>query len=296
MLSILIPVYNYNITKLVFNLHKQASKDCVFEILVADDCSLEEWKSKNRIINDLPNTKYIELPQNVGRAKIRNLLAQEAKHKNLLFLDCDAEVPSSNFIKNYIPFFLEDSITCGGTSYTKETPQKEYFLRWYYGKKREEKSALVRNENPNKSFTTFNFVISKNIFNKVTFNESIKMYGHEDTLFGIELKNKGYSTIHIDNPLIHLGLDTNEVFLLKTKQSVESLFLLLKEPNIPKEFYDEVRLLNMYAKIKKFYLTGIVSFVFSITENAIEKNLTHKKPSLLLFDFYKLGYLIRLMK
>ena len=43
-LSILIPVYNADVSKLVHDLHRQALLlDCPFEIVLADDCSVEFW-------------------------------------------------------------------------------------------------------------------------------------------------------------------------------------------------------------------------------------------------------------
>ena len=103
MLSILIPVYNYNITKLVKALHQQCEKaGIVYEILCFDDGSVESFKTENQVVQELANVFYKELSQNFGRSKIRNELGKAAKYEYLLFMDCDSKVVSENYINNYI--------------------------------------------------------------------------------------------------------------------------------------------------------------------------------------------------
>ena len=51
MLSVLIPVFNYDITDLVFELHQQLTEnEIAFEIIAVDDGSNEEFTSKNKDI------------------------------------------------------------------------------------------------------------------------------------------------------------------------------------------------------------------------------------------------------
>ena len=95
----------------------------------------------------------------------------------------------------------------------KRKTKKTQVLRWKYGRNREEKNASLRNQSPYQSFTAFNLLAPKDIFQKIAFNEKIDGYGHEDTLFGIELKKEGVTIAHIDNPIIHLGLDEHQVFI-----------------------------------------------------------------------------------
>ena len=90
MLSILIPVYNFNIVPLVKELHGQASRLSIpFEIIVLDDCSSELLRDQNKEVSSLPGVKFKILDRNIGRARIRNRLAEMAKYSSLLFMDCD---------------------------------------------------------------------------------------------------------------------------------------------------------------------------------------------------------------
>jgi glycosyltransferase involved in cell wall biosynthesis len=290
MLSILIPAYNYNVTKLVLELHRQAVESFVdFEIIVMEDGS-NTFLNENKEIEKLENCTYEVLKDNFGRSAIRNRLADKAKYDHLLFLDCDAEIYTPHFIEKYEAFCNEDCVVIGGTEYDPNESNAEFSLRLKYGRKREARPANERGKN---NFATFNFLISKNIYNKVRFDETIKTYGHEDMLFGHELKSLGYEFIQIDNPVIHKGLDSNEAFLTKTETATENLLRLYQSGKYP--FLPETsKLLSHYLKVKKLHLTKIAAIKFNIFKNAFKKQLTGKNPSLLLFDIYKLLHICKL--
>ncbi len=87
MLSVLIPVYNYDIRRLVYAIHKQllASK-ITFEILCLDDHSENSISASNTDIEQLQNTSYRILNNNLGRVAVRQTLAKQAVYDWLLFL------------------------------------------------------------------------------------------------------------------------------------------------------------------------------------------------------------------
>ena len=291
MLSILIPTYNFEITKLVSELHRQVSELKInFEILVIDDASNKEFRKVNSLIQQFNMVKYIELEENIGRAKIRNQLARLAKYDNLLFMDCDSQVPDNEYIKKYLSYCEKENLVCGGREYAKMPPEdKNLFLRWFYGVKRECSSAEIRNLHPNKSFMTNNFLISKKIFSNLKFDENISGYGHEDTLFGIELKQKNIFIKHINNPLIHIGLETNSEFLSKTKKGIINLKQIYNGYNFKSELIENIKLLKYYNLVKKSRTKFVVILFYRIFKKQIEKNLLGNSPSLILFDFYKLA-------
>jgi hypothetical protein len=175
--------------------------------------------------------------------------------------------------------------------YEKELKDASFSLRWKYGHHRESCSAAQREKYPNTGFRTNNFLIDRNIFNDITFNEEITEYGHEDTLFGTDLKAIGIVVRHIDNPLIHLGLEDNRTFLKKTEISLTNLNWIeqhLKEKNIPSEHY--FRIIRTRNILKKIHLYKFTVFFFKIFRSVLRKNLCGKHPNLLLFDFYRLGF------
>ncbi len=286
--SICIPVYNCDTSELVSELHRQAVQaGYPFEILLIDDrssCCQEE----NRKSELLSGVIYIELEENIGRAKIRNLLAEKARYPYLIFMDCDTEVNNASYLQNYLSEIPAD-VVIGGYQYTPAPPEKKYLLRWRYGICREQRTASQRNKQPNKSFSTFNFMIRKEIMEKIRFDENISGYGHEDTLFGWELKKKGILVKHIDNPLIHKELDETSLFIKKTENSVRNLWKIYQSISEKKEFIQDNNLLKCYVSLQKNHLSIAVSLFFNLFKTILIKNLQSKHPQIKLFDLYKLG-------
>lgn len=288
MLSILIPIYNYNVYDLVETLHQQALKcNIIFEIICLDDAS-KYFVDENQKINQFSNSSYSILNKNIGRSAIRNLLAQTATYDNLLFLDADTIPVHNNFISNYLSQINDnEKVVYGGILYESSKPQKEQLLRWIYGTQREALSTLERNKNPYISFLTLNFLIKKSVFYKVNFNEKIPNLRHEDTLFSYELMLRKIEIIHVENPVYHLGIEGSKTFLRKSEEAVVGLKNLVDSDLIS---IDYVKLAHYFQIIKKYHLLGLVAFGFKISRILFVKQLLSKKPSLLLFDIYRLGY------
>ncbi|MDR0911999.1 MAG: glycosyltransferase family 2 protein [Methanobrevibacter sp.] len=287
MLSILIPVYNFNCSKLCLDLLEQANKiPTEFEILVYDDCSTIK-DCRNSGLKDIEGVVYKELPSNLGRSKIRNLMAKEAKGDYLLFLDCDGAIASRNFLELYYKHRDTADVICGGTIYPKRSDirQNEY-LHWLYGNKRE---AGV-NSSKSKNFKTNNFLIKKKVFETNCFDEEIVGYGHEDTIFGLELKKKGYSFSVIKNPIIHIGLVDAQSFLNNTCNSIENLTKIIGKKQYKIEDFFDIRLVKAYYDIEKLGLKKIFAFIYRSFHSIMEKNLKSTHPNLNILDLYKLSY------
>ncbi|WP_194765865.1 glycosyltransferase family 2 protein [Tamlana sp. I1] len=285
-LSICIPVYNYNCIETIKILCKQIEELSInSQIIVFDDASPHDLNDLSGFKN--PNYSYKKLPQNVGRSKIRNLLANAAIYNSILFLDGDSGI-QDNFIKNYVETIAAhpNSVICGGrihlfTSY----PEKK--LRYRYGVKFEDTKALKRNKAPYKSFMTNNFVVTKQIMASIPFNEKLNKYGHEDTFFGYELNKNHISIIHIDNAVIHLDLENSNEFIEKTKNGIENLVLL---KNTYPDFISHSKLLSLIEtfKILKF---KPIKYVSKILASYFEKT-TCKTNNIYRFQLFKLFYTI----
>ncbi|MDA3817604.1 MAG: glycosyltransferase family 2 protein [Prolixibacteraceae bacterium] len=292
MLSICIPTYNYDVTELVMELNKQATTnmlDC--EILIADDSSNNiKLKEKNVEAAKKYKTKFIALDKNVGRAAIRNLLALKAGGEFVLFLDCDTIPVGNDFILKYY-HAMENDVVVGGIAYRDVLHNAEVGLRWTYGHGRESKSADERSKMPYASFMTGNFMIKRSVFQLIKFDENITQYGHEDTLFGIELKQHDIKINHINNPVYHEGLESNEVFILKTKKGIENLVKLSNSSEYKTDLQNHIKLLHTFIKLRKAGMVGIVALVFRNNEQWFIKNLNKKEPNLKIFNFFKLGYM-----
>lgn len=291
MISFLIPIYNFNVTDLVLDINKQSIKlNIEFEILLVDDFSTK-YKSENQKLKTLKSVRYIELSENYGRSKIRNYLGQIASFENLVFLDCDSAIVSDDFVKNYLNCVKKSIIVYGGTVYQKQKPSKELYLHWLYGIKREVRPLTERKKYPNKGFHTNNFMIKKSFFLQIQFNEKIKGYGHEDTLFGYELKKKKVQIQHIINPVEHLGLETTDDFIRKTKIGLDNLNRLVELFPNEKKLFEDIKLLNSFFIIKKFYFCSFFKITYIVFNKLIIRNLRGKSPLLKFLDLYKISYL-----
>ncbi len=286
MLSILIPTYNYDCTQLVLELHRQATSASIdYEIIVADDASpMDKYKKVNRTVNSLPHCRFIELGTNVGRARIRNLLADEAQGEWLLFMDCDAEVINKEFITNYLSH-TDAEVICGGLRHADELPSTEVSLRYIYEKRADKhRAACYRTRRPYEHFTPFNFMIRHTTFQSIRFDERLTEYGHEDTLFGIALSKKRANIRHIDNALLHTGLESNETFLKKTRAALNNL------STMEQAMQGHSALLRAYNLLRTIGLSHHFGRWFARKEQVLTYRLMSSTPSLYLFFVYKLGY------
>jgi hypothetical protein len=213
-------------------------------------------------------------------------------------------VVSADFIKNYLdtlklggnfklPPNLPSSagfLVYGGRCYTDQPPADPTLrFHWHYGREREQRTAAERSRSPYHSFMTNNFLIPKAIFIDILFDETLRQYGHEDTLFGMELAKRQGPILHIDNPLEHIGLEPVDVFLLKTEQGIENLVQLKRECKPI-----QTRLLSAYEHYPK-WIFFVLRKMPTLLKSLITKQLNSKMPLLFLFDLLKLMELSRRM-
>lgn len=284
MISILIPTKDYDCHSLVEELHRQCEKSGFpYEILLGEDGTSATNLQKNIIADTLPYCRRIINESNIGRANIRNQLANNAKYPYIIFIDSDAVVEKQDYIKSYINALKSHDVVCGGLYHCKHNDNKELSLRFKYERKADKKrDAATRSIRPYNNFTTFNFAIRKELFLSILFNSQIEEYGYEDVLFGKELERRGINILHIDNKLLHNGLEENNIFLKKTKQSIKTLVQI-------EDLIVDTPLLNTSRKINKLHIEGLFIFMWNIFHKIIKKNLLGSNPNLTLFNIYKLG-------
>ncbi|MBD3582678.1 glycosyltransferase family 2 protein [Flavobacterium selenitireducens] len=289
MLSILIPTYHCDVFDLVAELHRQCtSLQIAFEILALDDAS-RGFLSENNRVNELANCRFEVLDENIGRSRIRNLLASRAKFEWLLFLDADTFPANDDFISRYVSEIRKGKKAInGGIRYSEEKPAPPKMLRWTYGKDREALPAAERSKNPYLAFLSLNFAIPKQLFDKVRFDETLPNLRHEDTVFSFQMRQAAIPVSHIDNPVFHLGLDTFEVMLRKEHEALFALKQLLESGKIATDY---VKMGTYYLFLKKTHLAFFVRHFFELTRKSLLSDISKPRPSLFWYDVYRLGYL-----
>jgi glycosyltransferase involved in cell wall biosynthesis len=295
MISICIPVFNFDVTELVEMLLEQSKGiEEKVEILVFDDRSTSFYKKRNQLLSKHDNVSYLEFENNLGRSRIRNRLADFSAGRSLLFLDCDMIPSDTNFLRNYAEARELVPVVVGGIAYGPKPFKYELLLRWKYGIVREAHNENYRQINPYRSFMSGNFLIDKEVFNQIRFNEDILGYGHEDTLFSLELKHLKVPILHINNTCIHLGIEPNFEYLAKSEQSLVNLVRLLKiAPHMRKELFSNVRILRFYRLLRNLGLAYPLRWFFRVFNPMIRRILCSSRPSLFLLDLYKVGLIAR---
>lgn len=296
MISILIPVYNYDCSELVRALQLQGDrlrqqKGEDFEIIVGDDASQKGRGIENvQKACELPGCRFISTEVNRGRSANRNNMAREAKGDYLLFIDCDALVMRGDFLEKYVAETKANAeVVIGGIEAVGTQTSPDVSLRFRYEQSAAEiRSLEYRKANPYSHFSTFNVMVRKDVFMHIRFDEACTGYGYEDTIFGLRLKQNGNTITHIDNPLVHNGLDTNREFVEKTEQSMRNLH------RFGRDIQNFSHVGSVALRLKQLNLDGaMVSWhrMFGRMERA---NLLSSNPSLFVLKLYKLGYFLSL--
>ena len=291
MLSVLIPTYNYNVSKLIATIHSQLIMSSVaFEIIVLEDGSTSKINSSNA----LSNTQIIENATNIGRVKARQALALKAKYAWLLFLDADVTPKSDKFISNYIDAIaLEYDAYFGGFAYYQNKPEHSYILRWKYGKTKEQIPASTRNKLPYKVIISANYLIKKSVFNSVNSKiEDNKGYGF-DNYFGALLQNNKVKVRHIDNEVYHLGIEKSEVYLKKKEQAALTLIHFYKTEGFNNHSND---LLQLFSKLHQLNLVWFFSLLYKFLKNSMKKNLLSISPSITILQLYRISFMCNAYK
>ena len=291
MLSILIPIYNHKVVKLVDELIRQCTKCKVaHEIICLDDKSDQQFRDHNGQINAWLGVNYVELSENLGRAKIRNRLAQLARYDWLLLLDADTKLRSKKFIKNYIASIDEDiDAIVEGILYPMKPPRiKNKMLHWKAGSKKEMRSLSHRNKKPHHYFHTANVLIKREVLLNHPFDQKMKGYGYEDIALGCELRKSNLRILHIDNPILHSGLK-------KAKDYVEDQ--ITASQNLASLFYEnkvtDTRLIRTLNWIRNFGLQDLVFDYLHTKIKNYEDSLVSGEISLRKLDLIKLYYVDR---
>jgi glycosyltransferase involved in cell wall biosynthesis len=236
-LTVLIPVYNWDVSALLLRIIEEADAHNLSErikVFVLDDGSSDQVILAG---NDVffsgyqrPYLEYTRLVSNVGRSAVRNLLAAKGNGDFLLFLDCDVFPDGERFLREYLERADANDfdVVCGGVSYqTRIMNEPEYDYHAYLGNRKEVKPASERNKAPWRHILTSNIMVRRSVFQRIPFDERFTGYGYEDIEWGVRLAET-YRILHIDNTVSHLGLVSKAKAYEKMCNSVSN-YLLLKE-------------------------------------------------------------------
>lgn len=292
MLSILIPVYNYDVRELVDSLILQLDrKEFDWEIRLSDDNSVTSYKASNQNFIDKLNSTQISIfnqELNIGNAANRNFLIAEAKFDWILFLDVDTKPVKDNFIDTYVSVMKHTSkdLISGNIVYDRNNPNPK-LLRWKYGILKEEVDLAERMKNPILHLRGANFAIRKSVVIDSDFPMLKEKYGFVDTRFFLQFESSQVEVI--ENPVFHLGLESNLDYFNKVKLGIKNALELIDSDD---EFSDNITIVRAYKKIRFSRL--FLNFMYKKTNQKLKKNLLSENPKISFLQIYKLLYLARI--
>ena len=292
-LSILIPVYNFNVTSLVQALSAQLVRTGKEgEIILLDDGSDGFALTANQSLENIQAVLFYRHEKNEGRMQTRQKLSGLARYEYLLFLDCDSKIIRDDFLAVYFDLLNEGvSLASGGRVYSDVPPAEcDLMLHWKYGRKREN-----RQEKSGTGFQANNFLIKKEIFKSLDDSLQMPGYGHEDTWWGIQFEQKRISCNYINNPVLHTSVEKAEIYIAKSEQALANLLLL--EKNIDRNLISRhVKIFRWYLRLKRTGLSNLYLFFEKMFHGYFHRNLLSCKPRLFFFDCYRLAVLIKMAK
>lgn len=198
----------------------------------------------------------------------------------------EQEKPHDEQAERAVPRRSNAPVIVGGLYHAPACADPTRALRFRYEREADRsRDAAQRSLKPYMEFSTFNFMIRSDIFRTLRFDEQCREYGYEDALFGLALQRRDIPILHIDNALLHTGLDTNAQFLGKTEAALRTLAALAPE------LRECSRVHRLFARLKRYALAPLLRAAFRLCGKPLRRHLEKSaRPSLRLFALYKLIY------
>lgn len=291
-LSVLIPTYNNSCTALVEQLSPLLEAAGIrYEIIVADDGSTDGASVEaNRRLADFPHCQYMIKVENAGSAATRNFLARQSHYAWLLFLDCDIELPSDQFITRYLTFSTSAPVVNGGLQIVDDARLRTNLRYRYEQSEAPNHTAQQRQQRPYQSFRSTNFLIRRDVMLQCPFDERFRRSGYEDVYFGKQLRQRHIGIAHIDNPVLMTEYEPNAAYVKKTENSLHTLYAFRQE------LRGYSRLLTFVCGIHIPAILWLIRLWHRLFKRIERHNLCSAHPYLFVFKLYRLGYFLTITR
>lgn len=222
-LSVLIPSYRDDATPLLERLLAETGVGLNVEILIYDD------GTGNAEINAglaamcksaLTSVSLFFAAVNQGRSAARNYLTEQARAKWVLFLDADMRPETDDFLAAYLAEIKKNQadVIFGGFTVPGKKLSNETELHRAFSQTSDCLDAAARTAKGPQYVASSNLCVRKTVLNDQPFDTGFSGWGWEDSEWAARVADQ-FKLKHIDNPALHLGLESTETLLSRFKTS-----------------------------------------------------------------------------
>lgn len=215
------------------------------ELIVLDDGTNDDvlaTRVAEAVLAVSTPARFVRRLRNEGRAGSRNRLSRHARGTHLLFLDSDMLPDHRAYLDVWLRLIASraPAIAFGGLSTDPvPEPRRDQAVARALAQVSDCRIAMYRSKLPEKHVFTSNLLVRRDVFAAEPFDESFKGWGWEDVEWAMRVGRR-HPILHVDNPAVHLGLDTPEVIARKYEQSAENFGRMLAA------HHDAVRRYDIY--------------------------------------------------
>lgn len=222
-LSVLIPSYRDDATPLLESLLAEANETSKVEIMIYDDGTADASVNA-RLAAICKNAKtpvsLFFATVNKGRSAARNHLVENARADWVLFLDADMRPETDDFLTTYLNALKTNTadILFGGFTVPGEKQSPDTELHRAFSQTSDCLDAAARTAKGPQYVASSNLCVRKSVLTKEPFDTGFSGWGWEDSEWAARVAKK-YTLKHLDNPALHLGLESTETLLSRFKTS-----------------------------------------------------------------------------
>lgn len=215
-LSVLIPFFKDDASDLLQDLDAQLS-GLPIEVLFYDDGTNNAELTANMsraVVAANGAVQLITNSDNHGRSAARNALFQSARADWVLFLDADMRPSRDDFLQSYLSLIEANSadILFGGFEVEARQKDADRDIHRALSEISDCLSLDERQAAGPQYVASSNLCVRRNVLETEPFDSGFSGWGWEDSEWAARVSDR-FNLIHVDNPAIHLGLETTDTLL-----------------------------------------------------------------------------------